>query len=124
MGTITYCSMFLYTSGGDVEAAFAIKSLIEVNKIKVTIYCSRVESAGTIILSAAKKKISFKYTFFMFHNTRLENDTKEERKKYKVKMDKLDKMCQELYQKIKFTDQHQYFGPYQLLELGYIDEVI
>lgn len=61
-------TIHLHTGGGDLYSAMGIYDLIKSNKIPVDIICEAAcMSAGTLILQAARERISRPNTQFMVH---------------------------------------------------------
>lgn len=121
-------NIFLHSSGGDVDVAWAIKSLLETNKIHTTIYCSRVESAANTILSAGKRKIAYKHCSFMFHQATItDNNTNKKvtNKELKKRVDKYHSFLENIFNPIKLKPKvDQYFTADEMLKMGHIDEII
>lgn len=117
-------SIYIHSAGGDADAAWSIKNFLESNKINTTIFCARAESASLILLSAANKKFAYKHTSFMLHDGKLSNDTRQNRKIHAKKIDRFNKMYRELYPKIVVSGENQYFSSYEMLEMGYIDQIL
>ncbi len=115
-------TIFLHTSGGDGESAWAIRNLILTNKINATIYVSRCESVGMIILSACKTKIAYSHCSFMLHNG--QHDNIELNIKGEEKLNRFNKMYQELHPKIKVENKNKYFTAKEMLKMKYINKII
>lgn len=118
-------NVFLHTSGGDAESSWSIVEYVRLCNIEMNVYCSRAESAGIIILLAAKNKYAFKHCSFMYHLGISGDGKLEEYEKHKKKTDYFN----ELYRKItpssiKLSHKPTYLNAKEALKLKIIDKIL
>lgn len=117
-------TIYLHTSGGDAQDAWLIYDLIKANKINLTVICGRVESAGLIILSAAKHKLAYSHSYFGFHLGYLTGTEKDKEKQHIPKLNYYNKLYQVLYPQIKIKKDMTYYTAKQMKKLGLIDTIL
>lgn len=117
-------TIYLHTSGGDAQDAWLIYDIIKANKINLTVICGRVESAGLIILSAAKHKLAYNHSYFGFHLGYITGTEKDLEKQHIPKLNYYNKIYQDLYPHVKVKKDMTYYTAKQMKKLGLIDKIL